>query len=65
MVRPDCHPGVKVEVVEHRVVGLAQRRLASAAAVIAGLPPDKGPLSAVAGHDELLRLRTQPSSTSS
>ena len=27
-VRPDCHPGAKGEVVEHRVVSLTQRRLA-------------------------------------
>lgn len=64
-VRPDCHPGAKGEVVEHRVVSLTQRRLADPAAVIAGLPPDKRPLPSVAGYDELLRLRTQPSSKSS
>lgn len=37
-VRSDCHPGVKVEVVEHRVVSLTRRRLADPAALIAGLP---------------------------
>lgn len=59
--RPDCHPGAKVDVVEHRVVSLTQRRLTDPAAVIAGLPPDKRPLPSVAGYDELLRLRPQPS----
>lgn len=60
-VHPDCHTGAKAEVVEHRVVSLTQRRLADPAAVIAGLPPDKRPLPSVAGYDELLRLRPQPS----
>ena len=63
-VRLGCHSGAKVEVVEHRVVSLTQRRLADPAAVIAGLPPDTRPLPSVAGYDELLRLRPQPSSTS-
>lgn len=39
-VRPDCHPGAKADVLEHRVVSLTQRRLTDPAAVIAGLPPD-------------------------
>ncbi|MDQ0212981.1 transposase [Arthrobacter bambusae] len=62
-VRPDCDPGAKADVPEHRVLSLTQRRLADPAAVIAGLPPDKRPLPSVAGYDELLRLRAQPSST--
>lgn len=62
-VRPDCHPGEKDELVEHRVVSLIQRRLTDPAAVIAGLPSDKRPLPTVAGYDELLKLRAQPSST--
>jgi len=62
-VRADCDPGAKAEVLEHRVVSLTQRRLADPAAVIAGLPPDKRPLPTVAGYDELLRLRAQPSPT--
>jgi transposase len=39
-----------------RVVSLTQRRLADPAAVIAGLPPDRRPLSSVAGYDQLLKL---------
>lgn len=61
--RPDCHPGAKVDVIEHRVVSLTQRRLTDPAAVIAGLPPDKRPLPSVAGYDSLLRLPTQTSSS--
>jgi hypothetical protein len=60
--QPDCHPGAKVDVLEHRVVSLTQRRLADPAAVIAGLPPDKRPLPSVAGYDDLLKLCAQPSS---
>jgi hypothetical protein len=56
--RPDCDPGVKEEIIEHRVVSLTQRRLADPAAVIAGLPPDKRPLPTVAGYDQLLKKRT-------
>ena len=62
-VRPDCHPGAKADVLERRVVSLTQRRMADPAAVIAGLPPDNGPLPSVAGYDDLLKLRAQPSST--
>lgn len=50
---------------EQRVVSLTQRRLTDPAAVIAGLPPEKRPLPSVAGYDELLRHRTQPSPPSS
>ncbi|MFD1242940.1 IS21 family transposase, partial [Arthrobacter ulcerisalmonis] len=57
-VRPDCDPGAKEEVVEHRIVSLTQRRLADPAAVIAGLPPDQRPLPTVAGYDQLLNKRT-------
>ena len=57
-VRPDCDPGAKEELVEHRIVSLTQRRLADPAAVIAGLPPDKRPLPTVAGYDQLLNKRT-------
>jgi hypothetical protein len=57
-VRPDCDPGAKEEIVEHRIVSLTQRRLADPAAVIAGLPPDKRPLPTVAGYDQLLNKRT-------
>lgn len=56
-VRPDCDPGVKIEIVEHRVVSLTQRRLADPAAVIVGLPPDKRPQPTVAGYDQLLKRR--------
>lgn len=56
-VRPDFDPGVKKEIVEHRVVSLTQRRLADPAAVIAGLPPDKRPQPTVAGYDQLLKRR--------
>lgn len=56
-VRPDCHPGAKENVLEHRVLSLTQRRLADPAAVIAGLPPDKRPLPSVAGYDDLLKFR--------
>ncbi len=62
-VRPDCHPGAKADVLEHRVISLTQRRLADPAAVIAGLPPDKRPLPSVTGYDDLLKLRAQPSPT--
>lgn len=62
-VRPDCDPGAKENVLEHRVVSLTQRRLADPAAVIAGLPPDKRPLPSVAGYDDLLKFRAQSSST--
>ena len=62
-VRPDCHPGAKDELLEHRVVSLTQRRLADPAAVIAGLPADKRPLPTVAGYDELLKHRAQPPTT--
>jgi hypothetical protein len=55
--QPDCDPGAKEEIVEHRVVSLTQRRLADPAAVIAGLPPDKRPLPTVAGYDQLLKKR--------
>lgn len=54
--RPDCDPGVKSKIVEHRIVSLTQRRLAEPAAVIAGLPPDRRPLPSVAGYDSLLTL---------
>lgn len=60
-VRPDCHPGAKADVLEHRVVSLTQRRLTDPAAVIAGLPPDKRPLPSVAGYDELLKHRANSS----
>ena len=62
-VRPDCHSGEKENVPEHRVLSLTQRRLADPAAVIAGLPPDNRPLPTVAGYDDLLKHRAQPSST--
>lgn len=62
-VRPDCQPGAKADFLEHRVVSLTQRRLADPAAVIAGLPSDKRPLPSVAGYDELLKHRAQPSPT--
>lgn len=62
-VRPDCHPGAKADVLEHRVVSLTQRRLTDPAAVIAGLPPDKRPLPSVAGYDELLKHRAKSSPT--
>jgi hypothetical protein len=61
--RPDCPPGAKVDVLEHRVVSLTQRRLADPVAVIAGLPPSKRPLPSVAGYDDLLKLRAHPSPT--
>lgn len=57
-VRPDCDPGAKEGIVEHRVVSLTQRRLADPAAVISGLPPDKRPMPTVAGYDRLLNKRT-------
>jgi hypothetical protein len=57
-VRPDCDPGAKEEIVEHRIVSLTQRRLADPAAVIAGLPPDQRPLPTVAGYDQRLKKRT-------
>lgn len=37
-VPPDCDPGAKANVLEHRVVSLTQRRLTDPAAVMAGLP---------------------------
>lgn len=60
-VRPDCDPGSKADVLEHRVVSLTQRRLTDPASVIAGLPPDKRPLPSVAGYDELLKHRAMSS----
>lgn len=62
-VGPDCDPGAKADLLEHRVVSLTQRRLTDPAAVIAGLPPDKRPLPSVACYDDLLKHRVQPSPT--
>lgn len=63
-VRPDCDPGARADVLEHRVVSLTQRRLTDPAAVVAGLPPDNRPLPSVAGYDELLKHRAMASPTS-